>query len=110
MHLPEMEEAVKEMPGGDIILSASKKMAKKYGWSQDTYMSTLKEWMENQFAKPANESVHATSTGEVKPINLKTDPKHLLKEENRFDKNVYTPEDMIRKGYNKGKPGEVKTT
>jgi hypothetical protein len=38
----------------------------------------------------------------TKPINLTTKPKDLLNQENRFDRNVYTPQDLIKKGVLRG--------
>lgn len=51
MHLPDMEAAAKELPGGDTVLSALGKLRRKYKWNDDTYMASVKEWLENQFKK-----------------------------------------------------------
>lgn len=51
MHLPEMEEAIQELPGGKEVLNGARLARKNYKLSDDLYMETLKEWMLDQFSQ-----------------------------------------------------------
>lgn len=51
MHLPEMEEAIQELPGGKEVLDGARKAKKTYKMSDEIYMETLKEWMLDQFSQ-----------------------------------------------------------
>ncbi len=51
MHVPEMEDAIKEMPNGEYMLKTLQKAKRAYKWNDEIYAESLKEWMLNQFEK-----------------------------------------------------------
>jgi len=49
-HIPELEDAVKEIQGGEIVLNGLKKMRRMKKISDEIYADSLKEWLLNQFS------------------------------------------------------------
>lgn len=57
------------------------------------------------------DKVRGKSDGALPASDRRTiDPQYLLGHENRFDPNVYTPEDLIRKGSLRGRLEDIQET
>ncbi len=56
MHIPDLEAAMKEMPNGDFMAKTLAKARRMNKWSDDVYLSAMKEWMLNQFEEGAGAS------------------------------------------------------
>jgi hypothetical protein len=53
-HIPELEEAVKEIPNGEVVLRGLQKMRRVGKITDEIYADSLKEWMMNQFQEPSS--------------------------------------------------------
>jgi hypothetical protein len=53
MHIPELEEAMKEFPNGELFLKGFQKLRKAGRITDEIYLHEMKEWLLTQFEKPA---------------------------------------------------------